>query len=339
MKVRLIQAGTGGMGKAWWSGAIKDHPNVEVVALVDINDAPLRDAGEALGVPAERRYKDLAQAVDAVKADAVLTVTPPPIHVKHAEIAFSHGLHLLTEKPIGATLADGKRMVALAKEAGKQLMVAQNYRYGRSMSTLARLVREQPLGPLGHGHIDFYIPGDFRGSFRQTMEQPLLIDMAIHHFDLIRAITGRNITKVTAHTFKPQWSWFDHHPGLKMLMELEGGMPFSYSGDWTGRGRCTGWSGAWRLQCEHGSLEVLHDESIRSTRNEFWQKDQVSETIPADESPETGQRALLSRFVQSVRTNTPAETNGEDNLWSFAAVSAAHLSAQQGRAVDVAELM
>lgn len=327
------------MGAAWRKNALAGNPDVEIVAIVDIADEPLEEAGAQLGVPPERRFKDLTEAIKSVKADVVLTVTPPAVHVKHAELAFRNGLHLITEKPIGASLDDGKRMVTLARDTGKILMVAQNYRYSRAMQTLARLVREQPLGPLGHGHIDFYIPGDFRGTFRETMEYPLLVDMAVHHFDLIRFITGRNILKVTAQTFHPEWSWYQYHPGLKALLELDGGMPFSYSGDWSGRGHCTTWNGAWRLQCAEGSIEYTHDDKIICTRSTFWHNDQKAEEIPLDEVPSDGQRALLDRFVEAWRTNSSPETNGSDNLWTFGAVSAGVLSAKEGRSVHVRELV
>ena len=339
MSLKLIQAGVGGMGKTWWSGAVKGHPDVEVAALVDVADAPLNEAGDALGVPKGRRFKDLGEAIKAVKADAVLTVTPPVVHLQHAKLAFANGLHLLTEKPIGATLADAKEMVRLADEAGRILMVAQNYRYHAAMQTLKRLVKEKPLGAFGHGHIDFYIPGDFRGSFRETMEYPLLVDMAIHHIDLIRSVTGRNIVKVTAQTFRPEWSWYQHHPGLKMLLELEGGLPFSYSGDWSGRGHCTTWNGAWRLQCENGSIEYTHDDKIVQTSSTFWHADQKAETIAADQVPSQVQAVLLSKFAEAIRTNTPPETSGKDNLWSFGAVMAGVVSAKEGRTVDVRELL
>ncbi len=322
-----------------WVNALKNRPDVDVVALVDIADAPLDKAGEELNVPPERRFKDLAQAVKAVPADAVLTVTPPAVHLPHAKIAFDHGLHLLTEKPIAATLEEAKEMNRLADAAGRILMVAQNYRYSAQMQTLARLVREAPVGPLGHGHIDFYIPGDFRGSFRQTMPYPLLIDMAIHHLDLIRAVTGRDITHVTAHTFRPQWSWYDHHPGLKMLMLLDGDIPFSYSGDWSARGRNTSWNGAWRLQCEHGSLELLHDNTILQATNTFWDNDRTRDPIAPDPTPEVAQSALLTRFVEACRTGVAPETSGTDNLKSFAAVTAGVRSAESGRTVDVRELL
>src|SRR5688572_23117341 len=99
-KLRLIQCGLGGMGKAWRDNATSASPDFHVVAVVDVSEHALRDGGEHLNVPTERRFRDLHDALadERVKADAVLTVTPPAVHVEHAKLAFSRGLHLLTEK-------------------------------------------------------------------------------------------------------------------------------------------------------------------------------------------------------------------------------------------------
>src|ERR1700722_5381602 len=95
-KMRLIQAGVGAMGKAWWMNATKDSPDFELAAIVDVADAPLAEAAAALNIPPERQFKSLEAALDKVQADAVLTVTPPAIHVEHAKLTFARGLHLLT---------------------------------------------------------------------------------------------------------------------------------------------------------------------------------------------------------------------------------------------------
>jgi predicted dehydrogenase len=341
-KLRLIQAGVGGMGKAWRTNATGPgkSDDFDLVAMVDVSDAALAEAGAESNVPGDRRFTSLEAALDAVEADAVLTVTPPPVHVQHAELAFARGLHLLTEKPIGHDLAAARRMVELADRAGRQLLVAQNYRYSPPMQKLRALARdEKPVGDLGHGHVDFYIPADFTGSFRESMKYPLLVDMAIHHIDLIRAVTGPNVTKVVhALTFNPTWSWYQHHAGLKMLLELEGGIPFSYSGDWSARGRSTTWNGTWRLQCAEGSIH-LEDDKITVARSERWNKNPTQQSIDIPELPLKGQAALLKNFANAIRTNTSAETSGRDNLWSFATVMAAVISSEQRRSVDVAELL
>lgn len=326
MKLRLIQAGVGGMGKAWWTGATGKSPDFDLVAIVDIADEPLREAGEALKIPPERRFRSFQDAITTVPCDAILTVTPPAVHVEHAVAAFDRGLHVLTEKPIAHDLPSAQRMVAAARRASRQLLVAQNYRYSPVMQRMISLFREKPLGDFGHGHIDFYIPADFTGSFRETMEFPLLIDMAIHHIDLIRAVTGLNIGEIVARTFRPSWSWYRHHPGLKMLMQLDGRIPFSYSGDWSAHGKATSWNGTWRLQFAQGCI-VCEDNQITIHRNERWNRNPTSEKLEIPELALTGQAALLSRFAEAIRTGTPAETSGEDNLHSFGAVMRAVESA------------
>lgn len=338
MKLRLIQCGVGGMGKAWWSGATNASPDFDLVAIVDVADAPLNEAGDALHVPRERRFKSLEAALSTVDADAILTVTPPPVHAEHAALAFTRGLHVLTEKPIADTLENAQRMVAQARDATRQLVVAQNYRFMPHNQTLWRVITEKVAGELGHGHLDFYIPADFTGTFREGMEFPLLVDMAIHHVDLIRMVTGRNVHKVTAMSFRPAWSWYAHEPGLKMLLELEDGLPFSYSGDWSARGQTTGWSGTWRLQCAEGSVH-LDGDRVMVARSERWGKNPTRVEIDNDPLPLTGQARLLSDFANAIRSGTPAETSGADNLWSFATVIAGVISAKEKRTVDVRELL
>src|SRR5687768_13288146 len=125
-KLRLIQCGVGGMGKTWWNGPVRDSRDFELTAIVDIAPDALRDAGDALSLPRDRRFVSLEDALNAIEVDAVLTVTPPSVHVEHAALAFARGLHVLTEKPIAHDLDSAKRMVDLARSAGRQLVVAQN---------------------------------------------------------------------------------------------------------------------------------------------------------------------------------------------------------------------
>jgi len=342
-KLRLIQCGLGGMGRAWSDNATAPtspsaSSDFEVVAAVDVNEQALRDGGEHLRVPPARRFRDVADAIAAVDADAVLTVTPPAVHVEHAKLAFAHGLHLLTEKPIADSLENARLMVQLAAAAGRQLVVAQNYRYSPAMAALRRVVADAPVGALGHGHLDFYIGADFTGTFRETMQFPLLIDMAIHHLDLIRAVTGRNVARVTAMSFRPQWSWYAHEAGLKMLLQLDDGTPFSYSGDWSALGRQTGWNGAWRLQCGAGSIHVEKDEIIVA-RCDRWGKNFQEQRVEIPPAPLNGQAALLADFARAIRTNEPAPTCGADNLWSFGAVMAGVVSATTGVAVSVPDVL
>jgi len=269
-KLRLIQCGVGGHGKGWIINTTSKSPDFDLVAIVDVVDKQLQESGDAAGVSPDKRFKTLEEALDKVQADAVLTVTPPAVHVQHAKLAFARGLHLLTEKPLADNLANAKLMLQYAREANKQLVVSQNYRYAPFIQKLRQMIAGKELGEFGHGHLDFYIPADFTGTFREKMPYVLLVDMAIHHLDLIRAVTGRNIVKVYAKAFNPAWSWYQHGAALKMLLELEGGTYFTYSGDWSGKGRNTTWSGSWRLQCAEGSLNVENDKIAKWLSPRGW---------------------------------------------------------------------
>jgi len=337
-KLCLIQCGVGGFGHSWLKEVSSRSPDFKVVGIVDISRENLDKAGADADIPAERRFPDLETAIAAVKADAVLSVTPPPVHVQHARLAFAHGLHLMTEKPFADTVVHAREMLRLAKQSKRQLLISQNYRYRSFLHLARRLISDKILGNFGHGHLDFYAPADFTGTFREKMEFPLLIDMAIHHLDLIRFVTGRNIVKATTLSFRPDWSWFAHQSGLKMLLELDDGTAFSYSGDWSAKGRTTSWNGNWRLQCAEGSIHLENDQ-VEIARCERWAKNPTVEKIEPLPLEFTERAATLHLFAESIRTGNPCEISGEGNLWSFGAVMAGVESARRGLPVDIRKLI
>jgi len=337
-KLRLIQCGVGGFGAGWLANHTTKSPDFELVAIVDVKAEALAKARQTSNLAEDRCFSTLEEAVRRVQADAVLTVTPPAVHVEHARIAFENGLHLMSEKPMADSLVSARDMVEMARRAGRQLVVSQNYRYSKQIQKLRQLVESRSAGELGHGHVDFYIPADFSGSFRENMQYVLLVDMAIHHLDLIRFISGRNIVKVFAQTFRPAWSWYGHHSGVKLLMELDGGLPFSYSGDWSAYGRPTSWNGDWRLQCSQGALHLTGTEIAQSTC-ERWAKEVRTVKVEADEIEHPGQAGTLRAFANAIRTGRPAPTGGDDNIWSLGAVMAGIRSTQTGQPVDVCGLI
>jgi predicted dehydrogenase len=333
-KLRLIHCGVGGFGRSWLTEVSGKSADFDIVALVDISPDNLARAGAEAGIPAGLQFLTLDAALQAVSADALLSVTPPPIHIQHARVGFARGLHVMTEKPLADTLEHAQEMLRLAKAAQRRLLVSQNYRYRPCIQRVKQLLAEKAAGDFGHGHIDFYIPADFTGTYREKMEFPLLIDMAIHHLDLIRYVTGRNIVKVTTLSFNPAWSWYAHDAGLKMLLELEEGARFSYSGDWSGKGRTTSWNGTWRLQCAEGSIHLENDE-LQVARCKRWGKEPTSEKIVLPKLELEDRAATLHQFAEAIRSGQPAELDGSGNIWSFAAVIAGMESARSGQPVAI----
>src|SRR4051812_25943704 len=126
--MRLIQAGVGGFGTSWLY-AVRECDGFEHVALVDASAEALAAAGEIAGVPAERQFTCIEEAVASVPADGLIDVTPAPCHESTSIAALEAGLHVLVEKPISDTLGAARAMVTAAERHGRTLMVTQQYRY------------------------------------------------------------------------------------------------------------------------------------------------------------------------------------------------------------------
>src|SRR5688572_30489740 len=107
-KLRLIQCGVGGFGHGWIKNHTSKSSDFDLVAIVDVVEKNLHERGDEAGVPRERRFATLEAALDKVRADAVLTVTPPAVHVEHARLALTRALHLMTEKPLADTVENGR---------------------------------------------------------------------------------------------------------------------------------------------------------------------------------------------------------------------------------------
>ena len=62
-KLKLIQCGAGGMGKAWWNGVTNHSPDFDLVAMVDVVEPVLHEACDQLGLPNARRFTSLSGAL------------------------------------------------------------------------------------------------------------------------------------------------------------------------------------------------------------------------------------------------------------------------------------
>ncbi len=82
----------------------------------------------------------------------------------------------------------------------------------------------------------------------------LLVDMSIHHFDLMRMLLGKEPTRIMAQTWNPSWSNFVDAPTGSALISFAGGAVVTYSGSWVSTAPQTNWAGEWHIECEHGEI-------------------------------------------------------------------------------------
>ena len=115
-------------------------------------------------------------------------------------------------------------------------MVAQNYRFRRQPRALHDLVAARALGRLLGIRIscrrDLRDAWISRRDWRGKMPHPYLLDMAIHHVDLVRMITGQEVAEVDARGWNVPDAPFKHDPTVAALLTLADGTPIAYEGTW-----------------------------------------------------------------------------------------------------------
>jgi predicted dehydrogenase len=192
-------------------------------------------------------------------------------------------------------------------------MVAQNYRYSRPAQTLKRVLASGELGPVGAVSVSFF-RGPHFGGFREAMPYPLVVDMAIHHFDMLRFFLGADPIGLVGRSWNPPWSWFRGDASTSLIIDFPGNVVASYRGSWCAQGGDMPWNGQWRFDCAAGIVE-LRDDRVWTQRT-----GEARQEAALVDMPLTGQAYLLHDFVAAIRTGVPPATNCFDNIKSLQVV-------------------
>ena len=330
--LRLIQVGLGPHGRNWARKVVPEIGEIEVVAFVDKDPYALDALKEEAGVPAERCFESLTEAIAATQPQAMLNTTALPAHVPVTRAALEAGLHVLVEKPLAASFAQAQELVDIAAARNLILMVSQNYRFFPAPRVIAAMVHESALGKLYAVEIDFrrYSTVGQNGRGRHHLEeQPLLVDMSIHHFDLLRMILSREPRRIYCEAWNPEWTAFSGPSVAVASIDFEGGVVVSYRGSWISAGPVTPWAGEWRMEFENGEVkwtsaadsDITQDKVVVRPRNE------EARTITLPTVPRTGTWGTLTEFAAAIRSGREPETSGRNNMGTIALMAAAVESA------------
>jgi predicted dehydrogenase len=160
-----------------------------------------------------------AQLASDVGAQAVINVTVPAAHHPVTTEALAAGLPVLGEKPVASTVAQGLSLAAAAELHGQLFMVSQSRRYNRQLVRSEAVVFAS-LVPVGIVSAEFFKAPHF-GGFRDAMDHPLLLDMAIHQFDMARFLLDADPVSVFCEEYNPTWSWYRGDAGATAIFRDE----------------------------------------------------------------------------------------------------------------------
>jgi predicted dehydrogenase len=338
--MRIVQVGIGGWGRGW-AELVQTTPGVELAAVVDPNPTAQLHACEVLGLPTKLCYQSVEDALTNVPCETVLVVSPPHTHFQIAKLALEAEKHVLLEKPLATTLADAQALVEIAAQRQRILMISQNYRFRPQARAIQQLIAQGALGELISVKVN--CQRDTRMTWphddlRYQMQYPYVLDMAIHHFDLLRALTGQNVHQIYGRGWREPNSPFQHQPAVLAVMELDNGATVLYEGSWATFNVETSWNGDWELRGTKGRLCWTGGEQDPLTGEvtlELW--GQTPQRVQQPNLPLIDRASTLQAMRDAVESGVQPETAAADNIKSLAIVFACIQSIESGAPVVIAD--
>ena len=305
---------------------------MELVACVDARPEALEAACDAGVITARQCYPSIGDAIEDQKTDAVLVTTDGAQHGDVVRAALRARKHVLVEKPFVESMAEARELVDQAAALNRTLMVSQNYRFFPAVRAAQRIVKGQELGQLLHVDIDFRRFAHV--SHRLHWRHPLLLDMGIHHFDLMRAVLGREPRTVDCRACNPPWCGYSDPPEAAAIVDFGDGVTVSYRGSWLHPERPTAWAGEWLMEFEQGTVTWTSrgDRSgLRSAEGDavsVYRHGTVPDRIALPHLELFDRAGALDAFTRALAAGTTPESTAGENLGSLALALGAIRSAE-----------
>jgi predicted dehydrogenase len=318
-RLRFIHVGLGSWGTGWAVNILGKSPEAEVVAWVDPDPAACDRARETLAAPKERFFGCLSEALASVSCDAVMVASDMASHAPVALTALRDGRHVLVEKPFAPTVSEAAEVVAEAKARGLVVSVSQNYRYFASMTALRAV--SDAVGTIRRGRVEFRKNHPGRGV--NPIDDDILTQLSIHHFDLMRALTGQEPVSAYCHTWLASQEPRIAAASAAAVILFDAGAVVSYTASRVSTAPETPWEGDWHLEGDGG--EIAWAGGRLTVRGE---------QVPIPEAAQRERAAILAQFIAAVRDGDAPPCPGHDNIRSVALLDAARRSAATGERTD-----
>jgi len=315
-----------------------------LAAVMDVDAARAKGASERFGgVPWFTEVEPLL-ALDDVQA--VYIATPTIAHAPQALAAIATGKHVLVEKPLAMTVAEGRRIAEAAQLHGVLVGTGFMMRHHGAHAKIKQLVERGAIGKpvMGRAQLSCWYP-PIPGAWRQD---PALggggafADMGNHCFDLLEMFLGRTI-EVHAflgnivHAYPSEDTaavTFRFESGAVGIVDNLFNVP-----DEASRNVLEIYGSAGGIRCE-GTIGQGPGGSVRLVSARAGGYDAKQQRTAAKERPVPFRRvntyrAEIEDFTRAIRTGGRPAVPIEDGLWNLRVVEAAYRSARTGRAVRI----
>jgi predicted dehydrogenase len=305
-----------------------------VVALVSGHPDKAQKLALRYGVSPKSIYN--YQSYDSLKdnpeVDVIYVVLPNSMHAEYTIRGHQAGKHVLSEKPMATSPADGQAMIDAARKANKKLMVAYRCRYEPFNKEMIRMAREQELGPVkvivaDHG---FNIGDPTQWRLKKDMAGGgSLMDIGIYSLQASRYVTGEEPVEIGAMTYST--------PGDVRFKEVEETINFQLRFPSGVLANCTssyGYSGQnkYRVIATKGWFELEPATSYTGLRLRVRRSGATEDR----DLPQRDHFALeMDHMSECVMENRDPLTPGEEGLRDLRLMTAIYEAARSGQTVKV----
>jgi predicted dehydrogenase len=281
----------------------------------------------AAEVGVAQSYADYRQLLADPKIETVLVAVPIEHNAALLIEAVEAGKHVLAEKPIAASVAEARNVVAACRRLNQVVMIAENFRYRDDILQARRLIKSGAIGRVQCFQVKsvFDLLKDFRSVYMEKAwrREPrhaggLVVDAGVHAVAGLREVLG-DVQGVFAQAMSNSAAT-SGPDGLAMQLTLAGGAPGNYLACYTAQTDC----------------ETVFDLTVYGTAGTLWLTEgKVEWTTSPDgtrsswlaESHDRGYLAQLRNFVRAVRGqeavySTPEKAFGDLLLMEAALHSA-----------------
>ena len=351
--VRVGIVGCGGIAQAHLREYLK-LPDVRVVALADPVPGRAAALGRDLGLDGALTFEDYHHLL-ASDLDAISVCTPNVQHRPVAVDALAAGLHVLAEKPMAASLADGVAMVEAARKAKRILSIGFQSRYDRNLLLAKRLLDSGALGKIYYvemgGGRRRGLPGSESFYHHNYARGGVVLDIGCYSMDVAMHLLGNpkplSVSAVTANPFvraraaASGWPAEVEDLGVAFVRfedELTMVLKISWAMHVASLGACLflGADGGLEMRVSGG----LGDDTVQALTHFHDEAGvPVATELPVQRPGANGAFGQkVAEFVAAVRDDGPAPIPGDESLRQIAILEAMYRSAEIGKEVALPDI-
>jgi UDP-N-acetylglucosamine 3-dehydrogenase len=327
-KIRVGVIGCGSIAQHRHLPEYQVNPNVELVAVCDINQERALEVAEKYGVLSYTSYEELLKSAEV---DAVSVCTPNYLHAPITIAALEAGLHVLCEKPMATSKKEAEAMIGAAEKNGKKLMIGHNQRFVPSHQKARQLIANGEVGRIysfrtafGHGGPEGWsIDGKDSWFFeKEKAFVGAMGDLGVHKTDLLRYVLGEEIVEVGAFVETNAKDFADVDDNAVCVLKTESGIIGTLAASWA----YTSKEDNSTIIYGEKAILRLEDDPINSLVVQYSNGEVVKYELGKIQSNEAGGQNnthVIENFVNAILLDEAPAVPGEEGMKSLEVILAA----------------